>query len=153
MKRLHSLFARPIVRIVFLTTLVVVAVTLIILGNMPRWTAHSTAQPIAASEAAAIVKNGEARSIEVQLDHAYLKTDSAEYVFVKDREASVPQMLATLGVSSADMAKLTYSSIASLGAMARIDYRARSSSAVSSAVGKASSRSSGIGRPLSIERP
>src|SRR5438270_11915499 len=109
MKRLHSLFARPIVRIVFLTTLVVVAVTLIILGNMPRWTAHSTAQPIAASEAAAIVKNGEARSIEVQLDHAYLKTDSAEYVFVKDREASVPQMLATLGVSSADMAKLTYS--------------------------------------------
>src|SRR5690242_15127062 len=50
MKRLHSLFARPIVRIVFLTTLVIIAVTLIILGNMPRWTAHSTAQPIAASE-------------------------------------------------------------------------------------------------------
>src|SRR5215472_11914642 len=108
MKRLHSLMARPIVRIIFLTTLVVVAVTLIILGNMPRWTAHSTAQSISASEAAAIVKNGQARSIEVQLDRAYLKTDDTEYVFIKDREASVPQMLGTLGVTSDDLARLTY---------------------------------------------
>ena len=62
-------------------------------------TVHGSAQPIPASEAAAIVKSGQARSIEVQLDRVYLKTDTAEYVFVKDREASVPQMLATLGVA------------------------------------------------------
>ena len=108
MKRLHTLFARPIVRIVSLSLLIALAVTLIILRNQERLTLHSAAQPIAASEAAAIVKSGQARSIEVQADHAYLKTDSAEYVFVKDREASVPQMLATLGVSPTQLATVTY---------------------------------------------
>src|SRR5437879_2784521 len=108
MKRLHVLLARPIVRIVSLSLLFAVAVALIIMGNMSRWTAHSGAQSIAASEAAAIVKNGQARSILVQFDHAYLKTNDTEYVFIKDREASVPQMLATLGVSSAEMASVVY---------------------------------------------
>jgi cell division protease FtsH len=108
MKRLHVLLARPIVRIVSLSLLFAVAVALIIMGNMSRWTAHSGAQSIAASEAAAIVRNGQARSILVQFDHAYLKTNDAEYVFIKDREASVPQMLATLGVSSAEMASVVY---------------------------------------------
>jgi cell division protease FtsH len=108
MKRLHTLFARPIVRIVSLSLLIALAVTLIILRNQERLTLHSGAQSIAASEAAAIVKSGQARSIEVQADHAYLKTDSAEYVFVKDREASVPQMLATLGVSPTELAAVTY---------------------------------------------
>src|SRR6266567_842794 len=108
MKRLPSLLARPITRIVGLSLLIALAVALLILGNMARWTAHSGALPIAASEAATIVKNGQARSIEVQLDHAFLKADDAEYVFVKDREASVPQMLATLGVTSSDLSSVTY---------------------------------------------
>jgi cell division protease FtsH len=64
--------------------------------------------PIAASQAAAIVKSGQGRSIEVQTNKAYLDTDDAEYVFVKDREASVPQMLETLGVTSADLSTLSY---------------------------------------------
>jgi cell division protease FtsH len=88
--------------------LIALAATLIVLGNLARWTAHSAAQPIAASQAAAIVKNGQAGAIDVQFDHAYLTTDDAEYVFVKDREASVPQMLATLGVSSGDLGALRY---------------------------------------------
>src|SRR5438132_1149111 len=79
MTRLYSLFVRPIVRIVFLTTLLVVAVTLIILGNMARWTAHSTAQPIAARQAAAIVQNGEDRSLEVQLAHSDLMKSCASW--------------------------------------------------------------------------
>jgi cell division protease FtsH len=108
MKRLSALFGRPIVRIVGLSLLFALGAALLILGNMARWTAHSAAQSIAASEAAAIIKSGQARSIEVQFDHAYLKTDEAEYVFVKDREASVPQMLSTLGVGSAELAALTY---------------------------------------------
>jgi hypothetical protein len=108
MKRLSALFARPIVRIVGLSMLFALAVSLLVLGNMARWTAHSAAKSIAASEAAGIIRSGQARSIEVQFDHAYVKTDDAEYVFVKDREASVPQMLSTLGVSSADMATLSY---------------------------------------------
>src|SRR5579871_1184288 len=108
MKRLSALFVRPIVRVVVLSLLVTLAVVLIILGNVSRWTEHADAQQIAASQAAAIIKSGQARSIDVQVDHAYLDTDTAEFVFVKDREASVPQMLETLGVSSADMASVSY---------------------------------------------
>jgi cell division protease FtsH len=108
MKRLHTLLARPVVRIVSLSILIVSVVTLVIITSVGRFTAHSGAQPIPASQAATIVKSGQARSIEVQFDRAYLRTDAAEYVFVKDREASVPQMLATLGVSSTDLSALTY---------------------------------------------
>ena len=108
MKRLHTLFARPLVRIVGVSLLISLALMLIILRNRERLTAHSGAQSIAASEAATIVKSGQARSIEVEVDHAYVKTDTAEYVFVKDREASVPQMLATLGVSPSELASVTY---------------------------------------------
>jgi cell division protease FtsH len=108
MKRLSTLFARPLVRIACLSLLIVVAVTLIVLGNLPTWTAHSAAQPIAASQAAAIVKSGQARMLDVLVDRAYLDTDSAEYVFIKDREASVPQMLQSLGVSSSELSTVTY---------------------------------------------
>src|SRR5947208_7597329 len=110
MKRLHALFARRLVRIVSLTLLVGVALTLIVFGNRDRWTAHSGARPIAASQAATIVKNGQAEAIDVQVDRAYLttNTDGAEYVFVKDREATVPQMLQALGVSSAELSAVTY---------------------------------------------
>jgi cell division protease FtsH len=96
------------VRVAALTTLVLLALTLLIVGNRESLTEHNTAQPIAASQAAAIIKSGQARSIEVQTDKAYLDTDDAEYVFVKDREASVPQMLAALGVTSADLSTLSY---------------------------------------------
>jgi cell division protease FtsH len=109
MKRLPTLFARPLVRIACLSLLVALALSLIILRNQERLSPHGSAQPIAASEAATIVKSGQARAIEVQADHAYLKTDSAEYVFIKDREASVPQMLANLGVSPSELAAVTYS--------------------------------------------
>jgi cell division protease FtsH len=109
MKRLSALFVRPIVRIVVLSLLVAIALVLIVLGNMSRWTAHMDAQPIAASQAAAIIKSGQAQAIDVQFDHAYLNTADAEFVFVKDREASVPQMLQSLGVTSTDMASVTYS--------------------------------------------
>src|SRR5258708_351339 len=108
MKRLHDLLAQPLVRIISLAALIVGILALLIVTTVARLTAHSNAQPIPASQAAAIVKNGQARSIEVQLDRAYVRTDDAEYVFVKDREASVPQMLVTLGVSSADLSTLTY---------------------------------------------
>src|SRR5713226_3140100 len=108
MKRLHYLLAQPIVRIISLAALIVGVLALVIVTNVARLTAHSTAQAIPASQAAAIVKSGQARSIEVQLDRAYVRTDAAEYVFVKDREASVPQMLVTLGVSAADLSTLTY---------------------------------------------
>jgi cell division protease FtsH len=108
MKRLHTLLTRPIVRIVGLQLLIVIAVGLIILHNQEQLLAHSGAQSIAASEAAGIIKNGQARVIEVQLDHAYLKTDTGEYVFIKDREASVPQMLSTLGVTPTEMGAVTY---------------------------------------------
>ncbi len=109
MKRLQYLLAHPIVRIISLAALIVGVLALLIVTSVARMTAHSTAQSIPASQAAAIVKSGQARSIEVQLDRAYVRTDDAEYVFVKDREASVPQMLVTLGVSSADLSTLTYS--------------------------------------------
>ena len=108
MKRLHHLLAQPIVRIISLAALIVGVLTLVIVTNVARLTAHSAAQLVPASQAAAIVKSGQARSIEVQLDHAYMRTDDAEYVFVKDREASVPQMLVSLGVSSTDLSALTY---------------------------------------------
>jgi cell division protease FtsH len=85
----------------------------VIVTNLARLSAHSGAQPIPASQAATIVKSGQAHSIEVQLDRAYLRTDAAEYVFVKDREASVPQMLASLGVSSTDLSTLSYTVVES----------------------------------------
>src|SRR5579859_6989445 len=108
MKRLHNLIARPIVRIISLAVLIVSVATLVIVTNVARVMVHSGAQSIPASQAAAIVRSGVARSIEVELDHAYVRTDDAEYVFVKDREASVPQMLATLGVSPTELSSLTY---------------------------------------------
>jgi cell division protease FtsH len=108
MKRLHRLFTRPTVRIVSLVLACLALVTVLVVVNVGRLTAHQGALQIPASDAAAIVKNGQARSIEVQLDRAYVKTDTAEYVFIKDREASVPQMLATLGVGSTELAQLRY---------------------------------------------
>ena len=107
-KRLHTLFTRPIVRVISLSLLVVIAVTLIVLGNYSRWTAHAAAQPIAASQAATLIKSGEAQSIDVQGDRAYVEGSSGQYVFIRDREASVPQMLATLGVTSSDLARVSY---------------------------------------------
>jgi cell division protease FtsH len=107
-KRLQRLIHRPVFQLVTLAIAVAVLGTLLVVANQGRLVAHSAAQPIAASEAAAIVKSGQARSIEVQLDHAYLNTDDAEYVFIKDRETSVPQMLAGLGVGSAEMGAVTY---------------------------------------------
>ena len=109
MKRLHTLLARPLVRIVSLTLLVALALTLLVLGTLARWTAHSGAQPIAASQAAAIIKSGQARGMVVQGERAYVQTDAAEYFFLKDREASVPQMLSLLGVSSTELGSLNYS--------------------------------------------
>jgi cell division protease FtsH len=108
MKRLPALFARPLVRVVSLTTLVVIALTILLVANRESLTAHNAAQPVAASQAAAIIRSGQARSIEVQSDKAYLDTDDAEYVFVKDREASVPQMLTTLGVTSGELSTVSY---------------------------------------------
>jgi cell division protease FtsH len=108
MKRLHTLFNRPITRVVGLSLLIVLGVSLIVIGNYGRLTAHASAQPIAASQAAALIRSGGVQSIDVQSDRAFVDTDSAEYVFVKDREASVPQMLVTLGVTSDQLASLTY---------------------------------------------
>ena len=108
MKRLPDLLAQPIVRIISVAALIVGILTLVIVTNVARVTAHGNALPIPASQAAAIVKSGQARSIEVQLDRAFVRTDDGEYVFVKDREASVPQMLVTLGASPADLSTLTY---------------------------------------------
>jgi cell division protease FtsH len=93
---------------VLLTTLVLLALTFLVVGNLESLTAHNAAQSVAASQAAAIIKSGQARSIEVQADKAYLDTDDAEYVFVKDREASVPQMLTTLGVTSGELSTVSY---------------------------------------------
>ncbi|HLZ32212.1 MAG TPA: ATP-dependent zinc metalloprotease FtsH [Chloroflexota bacterium] len=106
--RLHRLLHRPLFQLGGLAILVVVLGSLVVLANLQRLQAHSAAQPIAASEAATIVKSGQARAIEVQLDRAFLKTDGAEYVFIKDRETSVSQMLAGLGVGPGDLATLTY---------------------------------------------
>ena len=109
MKRLSTLLARPFVRVACLSLMILSALALIVLGNLSSWTAHANAQPVAASQAAAIVKSGDARSIDVQADRVYVDTDSAEFVFIKDREASVPQMLGTLGVTSTDLSTVSYS--------------------------------------------
>jgi cell division protease FtsH len=109
MKRLPPLLAHPVVRVVGISILIVCVATLVVLANLGRLTAHSGAQAIAASDAAALLKSGQARSIEVQVDHVYLKTDGREYVFIKDREASVPQMLGTLGVNASDLSGVNYS--------------------------------------------
>src|SRR3981081_4087277 len=108
-KRLHRLFHRPFVQVVCLVILVVMLGTVLVTINQQRSMAHSGAQPIAASEAATIVKSGQARSIEVHLDRAYVTTDTEEFVFIKDRETSVSQMLAGLGVGAADMSSVAYS--------------------------------------------
>ena len=113
MKRLRSQLARPVVRLISLALLIAGLASLAIFSNLTRQSVHRNAQPIPASQAATIVKSGKAQSIEVQLDHAYLRTDAAEYLFVKDREASVPQMLASLGVSSTDLSTLNYTVIES----------------------------------------
>ena len=44
MKRLHDLLARPIVRIISLAALIVGLLTLVIVTNVARLTAHSDAQ-------------------------------------------------------------------------------------------------------------
>jgi cell division protease FtsH len=108
-KNLNRLLSRPVFVFVGPAALLVVFATLLLLVNLARQSAQSAARPIAASEAAAIVKSGLARSIEVKLDRAYMKTDDAEYVFIKDRETSVPQMLAGLGVDSSAMGAMAYS--------------------------------------------
>ena len=108
MKRLRLFFARPIVRAACLVLPIVALAALLITVNLSRIMTHSGATTIAASEAATIVKSGQARSIEVQADRAYLNTVGGEFVFIKDREASVPQMLASLGVSANEMGALTY---------------------------------------------
>ncbi len=108
MKKLRSLFARPILRVISLLVLIGVAATLIIAGNVTRLTAHSEAQSIAASEAAALIRNGQARSIDVFGDRVYVQTDGAEYFFIRDRAASVPEMLGMLGVTSAELSGVTY---------------------------------------------
>ena len=108
MKRLRHQLTRPVVRLVAASAALAGVMIWIAVANVNHVNAHANAQPIAASEAAAIVSGGRARSIEVQVDHAYLTTDYAEFAFVKDREASVPQMLATLGVTPGQMAALTY---------------------------------------------
>src|ERR1051326_4403678 len=97
MKRPFALLTRPLTRIIGLFLLIALAATLIVLGNLSRWTAHSGAQPIAASQAAAMIKSGQARAIDVAADRVYLTTDAGEFVFTKDRQASVPQMLETPG--------------------------------------------------------
>ena len=108
MKRLTALFARLIVRFVALGVLLAALLATVVVGNFSRLTQHNGARPISASEAATIVKQGAARSIEVQADHAFMTAGEAEYVFVKDREASVPQMLSSLGVTPADLATVQY---------------------------------------------
>ncbi len=108
MDRLRALFARPTVRIVSLAALVVLAGVLILAANTNKLSQHAQAQAISASEAAALVKGGSATTLTVEAERAYLNTSDAEYVFIKEREASAPQMLAGLGVSGAEFAALRY---------------------------------------------
>jgi cell division protease FtsH len=108
MKRLRPLLTRRLFRLVAASAVLLGMLTALAVANFGRVSPHAAAQPIAASEAAAIVSTGRARSIEVQGNHAYLATDDSDYVFIKDREASVPQMLASLGVTPAAMEALTY---------------------------------------------
>jgi cell division protease FtsH len=109
MSRLRALFARPIVRVVSLSLLVLFAGGLILAGNAARLNAHGGAQQISATQAAALVKAGQAQNLTVELDRAYLKTADSEYVFIKEREASVPQMLSGLGVTTSELAGVAYS--------------------------------------------
>jgi cell division protease FtsH len=106
--RLRSLFARPRVRGICLVTLVGVAIILLVVGNLPQLTAHSGAQPIAASQAAALIRSGQARGLDVYADRAYVQTEDAEYVFIRDRQATLPEMLSTLGVTGEQLSTLTY---------------------------------------------
>jgi cell division protease FtsH len=108
MKKLTALFARPAVRIVSLLVLSVALLAAILVSNMDRLAVHSTAQQISASEAATIVKQGAARSLEVQGGRVFLKTEDGDFVFVKEPQASVPQMFSTLGVTAADLAPIEY---------------------------------------------
>src|SRR5207244_5710122 len=78
---LHSCPTRrpsDLVRIISLAALILGVLALVVVTSLARMTAHGNAQPIPASQAAAIVKSGQARSIEVQLDRAYLRTDRLE---------------------------------------------------------------------------
>jgi cell division protease FtsH len=109
MKRLRPLLTSPIVRLLAALLALAVVVAAISLLNMGKLSAHSGAQSIPASQAASIIKSGQAHTILVQADRAFVTTDQAEYVFIKDREASVSQMLATFGVSSNDLSALSYS--------------------------------------------
>jgi cell division protease FtsH len=109
MKRLRPLFVSPHFRLIVAALVLIAAIAAIVFANMGRLTAHSGAQPIPASTAAVVIKSGQAHSIVVQYERAYLKTDDAEYVFIKDREASVTQTLAGLGVTTAEMSTLSYS--------------------------------------------
>ncbi|MDQ3809538.1 MAG: ATP-dependent zinc metalloprotease FtsH [Chloroflexota bacterium] len=84
-------------------------VGLLVAVGLARVAGHAAALPIPASQAAQVVRSGEAQSLVAHVDRAFLRTRSAEYVFIKDREASVPQMLLTLGVSSQELAALEYS--------------------------------------------
>jgi cell division protease FtsH len=109
MNRLRQLLTRPIFRLACASALLVGVLAFVFLSTQTRQSPYSTAQSIPASEAAAIVKSGQALSLEVQLDKAYLRTETATYVFKKDRETSVPQMLATLGVGPEYLSNLSYS--------------------------------------------
>jgi cell division protease FtsH len=108
MKRLPQLFARPVVRLVSVSLVFVGLLAIIVVANLGRLTVHNLAQPISASEAAAMVKSGAARGIEVLVDRAFIRTDDAEYVFIKDRESSVAETLANLGVTRAELGEVTY---------------------------------------------
>ncbi|MBV9582509.1 MAG: ATP-dependent zinc metalloprotease FtsH [Chloroflexi bacterium] len=109
MKRLPALFARPIARVICVVALLGLVLALILVSNLSRLTAHNAAQPIAASEAVSLIKSGQARSLDVMANRAYLQTaDGAEYIFVRDHEASLPQMLSALGVTADEFDKLTY---------------------------------------------
>src|SRR4051794_25475704 len=108
MKRLQSVFARPFVRATSLFVLVAAAATMIVAGNMTRLTAHGEAQRIPASQAAALIRNGEARNLDVFGDRVFVQTEGGEYFFIRDRATSVPEMLNMLGVSSAELRGVRY---------------------------------------------
>ena len=74
-----------------------------------RSTPHAAATAIGFNDAAALVKAGRAQTLEVEPERAYLTTDDgAEYVFVKDHDAAVPQMLASFGVTPEQLAAVRY---------------------------------------------
>ena len=80
MNRLRQLLTRPIFRLACATLVLVAAVWFLIIAPQTGQDPHNNAKSIPASEAASIVKSGQARSIEVQLDKAYVGTDDALYV-------------------------------------------------------------------------